>query len=295
MRSHSHTHSVAQLGGGSVIKNLTLRWDIRKPVTKDLTLKWDIRIEVTKDLTLKWNIREQITKDLTLKWHITKPVTKDIILRWNNTGGTGKGFPKPLDIPTTEPKFQVLNRYPFMIRASLKEEIINPIEINCRLKDRYNGVIKANTNKFYKLNKLGKISVRLVSPQDVLFDVLGQLKTDAKTSGIKSKLNFKPILEMVRRNLLILEGRVETFAFEDTNIPAVGDPINFDREPTFQNPSSFIGLVTYFPDTQDMIVVLNGKPYNYCNVPQRVFDAFKGADSPGAYYNRNIKGILVCV
>jgi hypothetical protein len=293
MPTRSHRHNAPF--GLSVTKDLTLKWHIRQAYTKSTTAKWDIRKHYTKNVILRWDIRKQYTKSLTLKWDIRQSYVTSLILLWNNTGGTGRGFPKPLDITTVDPKFQVLNRYPFVIRANLKEEIINPIEINGRLKDRYNGVIKANTNKFYKLNKLGKMNVRLVSPQDVLFDVLGQLKSNAKTRGIKSKLNFKPMFEMIQRNLLILEGRVETFAFEDTNIPAVGDPINFDREPTFQNPSSFVGLVTYFPDTQDMIVVLNGKPYNYCNVSQRIFDAFKGAGSPGAYYNREIKGILVCV
>lgn len=293
--SRPHRHDVSYLSK-SVRKELTIKYDLFNLATKTLELEYDLyQLSGIKTLQLLYDMRQLATKTLELEYEINGDVLKELELIYTNWGGTGKGFPKPLDITTTDPKFQVLNRYPFVIRANLKEEIINPIEINGRLKDVYTGKIEAKTNKFKKILDNGKINARLVSPQDILFDILGQLKSSAETKGIKAKLNFKPMLEMIQRNLLILEGRVETFAFEDTNIPAVGDPINFDREPTFQNPSSFVGLVTYFPDTQDMIVVLNGKPYNYCNVPQRVFDAFKGADSPGAYYNRNIKGLLTCV
>lgn len=293
--SRIHRHDVSYLSK-AVRKDLTIKYEVLNLASDSITLRYDIfQLSGIKVKTVLYDLRQLATKTKNILYEINGDILKELEIIFTNWGGTGRGFPQPFDIPTTDSKFQVLNRYPFQIRATISASLTSPIEINGRLKDRYAGKINAYTNKFYKLNKLGKIDCRLVSPQDVLFDVLGQLVVDSRTRGIISKLNFKPILELVRRNLLILEGRVETFVFEDTNIPAVGDPVNFDREPTFQNPSSFVGLVTYFPDTQDMIVVLNDKPYNYCNVPQRTFDAFKGADSPGAFYNRNIKGILVCV
>jgi hypothetical protein len=43
-----------------------------------------------------------------------------------------------------------------------------------------------------------------------------------------------------------------------------------------------------------MEILLNGKRYNFCNVPQRVYDGFEGADSKGAYFNRIIKGQFDC-
>ena len=293
--SRIHRHDVSYLSK-AVRKDLTIKYEVLNLASDSITLRYDIfQLSGIKVKTVLYDLRQLATKTKNILYEINGDILKELEIIFTNWGGTGRGFPQPFDIPTTDSKFQVLNRYPFQIRATISASLTSPIEINGRLKDRYAGKINAYTIKFYKLNKLGKIDCRLVSPQDVLFDVLGQLVVDSRTRGIISKLNFKPILELVRRNLLILEGRVETFVFEDTNIPAVGDPVNFDREPTFQNPSSFVGLVTYFPDTQDMIVVLSDKPYNYCNVPQRTFDAFKGADSPGAFYNRNIKGILVCV
>tara|TARA_R110002020_G_scaffold42971_5_gene125362 strand:+ start:4629 stop:4763 length:135 start_codon:yes stop_codon:yes gene_type:complete len=44
-----------------------------------------------------------------------------------------------------------------------------------------------------------------------------------------------------------------------------------------------------------MEVYLNGeKWYDFCNVPERKFDSWKGADSKGAFFNRNIKGQHDC-
>ena len=66
------------------------------------------------------------------------------------------------------------------------------------------------------------------------------------------------------------------------------------REEEFTHASSFIGTVTYTIDMQSMEIVINGRMYPYCEVPQRIFDAFKGAGSKGAYFNRSVKGIYEC-
>lgn len=293
--SRVHRHDVSYLSK-SVRKELTIKYDVFNLATKTLEIEYDIFIlSGIKSLELIYDSRQLATKTLELEYDLNGDVLAELEIIYTNWGGTGKGFPvSELPMPTIDPKHKVTNIIQIPIKARLLENLENRVPTSGRLKDRYVGKIEAKTNKFYKVVKTNGIDSRLVDPQHILFDILGQLKNNVKSVGLKSKLNFRPILEMIRRNLLIIEGRVETFTFEDTNTPAIGDPINFDREPTFQNPSSFVGLVTYFPDTQDMIIVLNGKPYNYCNVPQRTFDAFKGADSPGAFYNRNIKGLLTC-
>lgn len=290
-----HLHDVAHFPKG-VSSTLTIKYDIFNTVSTTREIRYDIFNLVTTTKQLIYDMRQLATTTREIIYDMAGVVTETLEIIYTNWGGTGKGnLVDPLPSLSPEPKHIAPNIFTIPITASLTDVLIPEINITGRLKDKYNGKIEAFTDKFYKLNKTGTIQSRLVSPQDYIFDILGQLKSQSKTKGLEGKLNFKPILEFIRRNLLILEGRIQTFTFEDTNIPAVGDPINFDREPTFQNPSSFVGLVTYFPDTQDMIVVLNGKPYNYCNVPQRIFDAFSGADSPGAYYNRNIKGLLTCI
>ena len=62
----------------------------------------------------------------------------------------------------------------------------------------------------------------------------------------------------------------------------------------FTHSSSFIGNVRYNTDTQGMLMLLNGKEYNFCNVPARIFDSFQGADSKGAFFARSIKGQFDC-
>lgn len=66
------------------------------------------------------------------------------------------------------------------------------------------------------------------------------------------------------------------------------------REKDFDAASSFVGRVNYTPELQTMEITLNGKRYDYCSIPERIFDSFKGASSKGAFYNREIKGIYMC-
>ena len=62
----------------------------------------------------------------------------------------------------------------------------------------------------------------------------------------------------------------------------------------FTHSSTFIGNVQYNPDQQSMKIIINGKTYNFCNVPERIFDAFEGAGSKGAFFAREIKGLFNC-
>ena len=75
------------------------------------------------------------------------------------------------------------------------------------------------------------------------------------------------------------------------------DPINIkvdDRQPSFNQPSSFVGQVEYFPEDLSMEILLNGKLYAFCNVSERLYDSFEGAGSKGAFFNREIKTLHDC-
>jgi len=67
-----------------------------------------------------------------------------------------------------------------------------------------------------------------------------------------------------------------------------------DIEPDFEHTSSFVGKVRYFPRSQQMAIILGDKNYDFCGIPQRVFDAFAGAPSKGAFFNREIKQQYTC-
>jgi len=80
--------------------------------------------------------------------------------------------------------------------------------------------------------------------------------------------------------------RIESFSFNEQTT----DPIL----KAFTHSSSFIGNVRYNRETQGMRILLNGKAYNFCNVPERIFDSFEGANSKGAFFAREIKGQFDC-
>lgn len=62
----------------------------------------------------------------------------------------------------------------------------------------------------------------------------------------------------------------------------------------FTHSSSFVGNVKYDQDEQMMEIILNGKTYEFCNVSERVYDAFEGSNSKGEYFNRSIKTQFDC-
>lgn len=62
----------------------------------------------------------------------------------------------------------------------------------------------------------------------------------------------------------------------------------------FTNSSSWVGNVRYDKENQTMRVKMNGKNYNFCNVPQRIYDSFKGDTSPGSFVNRSLKKQYTC-
>lgn len=64
--------------------------------------------------------------------------------------------------------------------------------------------------------------------------------------------------------------------------------------PRFRQASSFVGEVQYSPTIQSMTAELSNITYIWCNVPQRIFDGWKGASSKGAFFNRAVKGQFDC-
>jgi len=71
------------------------------------------------------------------------------------------------------------------------------------------------------------------------------------------------------------------------------DPLLEDID-AFTHSSSFVGQVIYDDDTQEMAANLNGERYVWCGVPHRKFEAWRGANSKGAYFAREIKGQFDC-
>lgn len=76
------------------------------------------------------------------------------------------------------------------------------------------------------------------------------------------------------------------FAFHET--------VHDESLRAFTHSSSFIGNVQYNPAEQKMRIIINGKQYLYCSIPERLFDAFSGADSKGRFFTRFIRDQYEC-
>ena len=53
--------------------------------------------------------------------------------------------------------------------------------------------------------------------------------------------------------------------------------------------SSFISYLTYYSESEHLIICMNGKEYVFANIPSSLWSDFKSADSAGTFYNQNIK------
>ncbi len=92
----------------------------------------------------------------------------------------------------------------------------------------------------------------------------------------------------------------DTLSDLDKRIKRLNDKIDdlerdlIPREKDFVHPSSFVGTVTYTPESNTMEIAMNGKVYGFCGVPERIFDEFEGSPSKGAFYNRSIRSQFNC-
>ncbi len=62
----------------------------------------------------------------------------------------------------------------------------------------------------------------------------------------------------------------------------------------FTASSSFVGNIRYDRDLQQIVGILGGVEYTWCNVPERIFDAWEGATSKGAFFGREVKSQFDC-
>ena len=102
------------------------------------------------------------------------------------------------------------------------------------------------------------------------------------------------LLDMMRQNVVQTDTPIDTDKFKDDLNKEEKKKVERDREEEFTQPSSFVGTVTYTIDLQTMEIELNGRIYNYCRIPRRIFESFQGAPSKGKFYNRSIKGQFLC-
>ena len=104
----------------------------------------------------------------------------------------------------------------------------------------------------------------------------------------KKSFEFKEVLDDSWKEL-------EHYLIEDsTNSGQKSDTVGNPEFRSFTHSSSFVGNVIWDRESRQMNILLNGSKYSFCDVSERLFDAFEGADSKGAFFNREIKTLHDC-
>ena len=88
---------------------------------------------------------------------------------------------------------------------------------------------------------------------------------------------------------------LEHYLIEDaTNSGQKSETVGNPEFKSFTHSSSFVGNVIWDRESREMEILLNGNKYHFCNVSERLFDSFEGANSKGAFFNREIKTLHDC-
>jgi len=152
-------------------------------------------------------------------------------------------------------------------------------------------LIKTRTESFARLRIPSRI-------QSNSYMVMNTRRIEPELDNLKKAKKLMELFTLYQMaestdNIFTIPKKVQTFDFEEDAEEWKG-VLTEQRFTAFTHSSSFIGNVRYDQDEQSMRIILNGKIYQFCNVPQRIFDSFEGANSKGAYFNRNIKTLFDC-
>lgn len=99
-------------------------------------------------------------------------------------------------------------------------------------------------------------------------------------------------------SIIIVSAILVSFYFYNQNKTIdlkYGDSVNVSSyESIDTSRSSFVDSARYSSNKQHLILELNGNNYEYCDVPEVVWDSFKKASSFGTFYNQQIKSNYSC-
>ena len=159
----------------------------------------------------------------------------------------------------------------------------------------------------YKLKPIVKENVRLgvnLRPFKIVKEnMLVRIKTIPIREGyFSAKLFGKTLhgMEMIRKAIEMEKESEEesqlSFDFNETPREWIGSKIYTDAAKflSFEHSSSFVGRVVYEKETEEMIIVLGDRVYNFCSVPRIIYDGFRTAGSKGKYFNSRIKELWDC-
>ena len=212
-------------------------------------------------------------------------------------GGSGVGRSKQVGVsvydrdPSIPPKKKLTPEWAFVIRAGFMVPQETRFEGLFRFKRKLRGRKVEIKSKFAKKESAADAKARFMGPNSAEFYIKSNFaKKESAVSTLKAKWSYTKIIRTLERFLEISQPKTKTFTFRENH----EEWAKLERVTAFTHTSSWVGQVIYDSESQEMAITMNGKKYLFCGVPDRIFDAFEGADSKGAYYARNIKEQFSC-
>jgi hypothetical protein len=155
-----------------------------------------------------------------------------------------------------------------------------------RLSYRQDVLSESKTVIFMRENTLKEVSELIKNMQNNLSlkteKSIGKLKRLLRLQEIHSRLEFLDGID----GMFDVKPVILSFEFNET--------VHNEQLIAFTHTSSWIGNVRWNSDTLEMRILMNGKAYNFCGVPARLFDAFQGAPSKGEFYWRELRQLYSC-
>lgn len=305
--SRAHRHFFPR-GNLIVSSDLTIRYGILNKVGADLVTKYGILNIVRNDLAVRYDIFNVIGNILKIVYDSAGTVGNSLRLRYSvlpptstvqGTSRTGKVLTDDDHKPPQ--KRLIIVETPLRIRASLTAPQTAPLRIGSRLYVPMAGRIRAKSESLAKMVSAGGITAGVSSQARAGMRIEARLESQQRSgTRLSSTLDYTPAITYLENFIRTrLDDRLgyappkHDFVFVESAAEWQGI-LTEQRFRAFTHSSSFVGNVRYDQDLQQMVIILNGKEYTFCNVPERVFDAFSGANSKGAFFNRNIKGQYNC-
>lgn len=191
-------------------------------------------------------------------------------------GGRATSIGQSLNKRKTEPIAQ------FRLTADLFADFKTGFELLGRTKQgTYTQEVKTDNPQWYNAEQAlkGHRSKYLKVELNTKGTLISSIQSDTKLEAI---LDFTGIIKKLEH----LAKNERFFEFDEE--------VTDEKLRAFTHSSSFVGNVRYNSEDSSMRIILNGKNYDFCSVPERIFDSFEGADSKGAFFNRNIKEQFSC-
>jgi len=121
----------------------------------------------------------------------------------------------------------------------------------------------------------------------------GFIKVIEKMNKLSEIEIYTKMLESLERDEPKKKVKSLEFSF-DESVEEWRHVLGEQRFRAFTASSSFVENIRYDRDLQQIVGILGGVEYTWCGVPERIFDAWEGAGSKGAFSGREVKGQFDC-